>query len=110
MANMTASAGNDAAALLVDRPHRTAMPTSNLSVAPVQRARDGSWFLPDRGAVLSGDRGACLLCHWWWPEPVDRSISPDSAAAKSSAKTTSVPAKFKNLRFRMIDNKSPQFS
>jgi hypothetical protein len=63
----------------VDAPHTSAQ----LSAASVPRACDGSWFPPDRAAVLSQDQRAWLLCHLWWPEPVDRPISPYSAAAKA---------------------------
>src|SRR5580692_1819614 len=75
---------------------------ARLSAAAGQGPRDGSWFPWDRFAGRDTAQSPRELCSLRSLQPMDRSVSRDSASAKPSWTATHGRQTFENIRFQMI--------
>jgi hypothetical protein len=77
---------------------------ARLSAAGCRGPRDGSWFPCDRFAGRDTAQAPRELCGLRSLQPMDRSVSRDSATAKPPEAATRVRQTFENIRFKMIAN------
>jgi hypothetical protein len=87
------------------RPTSASDAPARLSAEEVRDPRDGSWFPGDRFAGLATAQSPWELCGLRLLQPLDRSVSDDSATAKPSDTATRGRQTFQNIRFQMIANK-----
>ncbi len=86
------------------RPANASNAPARLSAAEGRDPRDGSWFPCDRLAGLDTAQSPWKLRGLRSLQPMDRSVSRDSAIAKPSETATPGRQTFENLRFQMIAN------
>jgi len=79
---------------------------ARLSAAAVRGPRDGSWFPCDRFAGRDTAQSPRELCGLRSLQPMDRSVSRDSATAKPPWTATHGRQTFEDIRFQMIANQT----
>jgi hypothetical protein len=77
---------------------------ARLSAAAGRGPRDGSWFPCDRFAGRDTAQAPLELCGLRSLQPMDRSVSRDSATAMPLWTATHGRQTFENIRFQMIAN------
>jgi hypothetical protein len=92
------------------RPTIASDAPARLSAAAARGLRDGSWFPCDRFAGSDTAQSPPELCGLRTLQPMDRSVSRDSATANPSEAATRGRQTFENIRFQMIANnrRTPQ--